>query len=133
MLAYQPEETVRKVAANLKRFTENTVTSLSQLRAHLELIRKQGYSITSGEWRPGVLGIATAIKSPSGQVVGAIGVAGPEERMRLANLEGTIAAVVEAGKRIENDLGFGQTVASEVPETSAKQRPAARRTTAAAA
>ena len=133
MLAYTPEETVRKVAANLKRFTEHTVASLSQLRAHLELIRKQGYSVTCGEWRPGVLGIATAIKSPSGQVVGAIGVAGPEERMRQSDLQRTIAAVIEAGLRIETDLGFGKTVASEVPEPSAKQRPRARRTTAAAA
>jgi len=133
MLAYEPEETVRKVAAGLKRFTEKTVTSLSRLRADLELIRKQGYSVTSGEWRPGVLGIATAIKSPSGQVVGAIGVAGPEERMRQADLAGTIAAVIEAGARVEADLGFGPIAASDVPEASAKQRPRARRTTAAAA
>jgi IclR family KDG regulon transcriptional repressor len=134
MLAYQSDETVRKVGANLKRFTENTVSLLSQLRAHLELIRKQGYSVTSGEWRPGVLGIATAIKSPSGQVVGAIGVAGPEERMRQADLERTIAAVIEAGSRIENDLGFGPTVSSEVSETSQRKklsRP--RRATAVAA
>jgi len=130
MLAYQPEETVRKVAANLKRFTENTVTSLSKLRADLELIRKQGYSVTCGEWRPGVLGIATAIKSPSGQLVGAIGVAGPEERMREADVARTIAAVTEAGRHIENDLGFGPTDVSEVPESSPKR---ARRTTAAAA
>lgn len=134
MLAYQPEETVRRVGANLKRFTENTVTSLAKLRADLELIRQQGYSVTSGEWRPGVLGIATAIRSPSGQVVGAIGVAGPEDRMRQADLQRTIAAVVAASSRIERDLGFGETGASDVAETSPKKRaPKQRRTTAAAA
>ncbi|MBL8908403.1 MAG: IclR family transcriptional regulator [Rhizobiales bacterium] len=134
MLAYQPEETVRKVAANLKRFTENTVTSLSQLRNHLELIRKQGYSVTTGEWRPGVLGLATAIKSPSGLVVGAIGVAGPEERMRQGDLAATIAAVVEAGRRIERDLGFGPTAASEEPAPVPQNRvPRVRKATAAAA
>lgn len=134
MLAYAPDETVRKVSANLKRFTEHTVTSLSKLRVDLDLIHKQGYSVTCGEWRAGVLGIATAIRSPSGNVVGAIGVAGPEERMRLDGIEATAAAVVEAGARIEKDLGFGPTVASEIPEPSAKRRaPRVRRTTAAAA
>ena len=134
MLAYQPEETVRKVAANLKRFTEHTVTSLSKLRADLEEIRKQGYSVTCGEWRPGVLGFATAIRSPSGNVVGAIGVAGPEERMRQGNVEATIAAVVEAGRRIERDLGFGPIDASKQREASARKRtPRLRRANAVAA
>ena len=134
MLAFAPDETVRKVGANLKRFTEHTVTSLSKLRVDLDLIRKQGYSVTCGEWRAGVLGIATAIRSPSGNVVGAIGVAGPEERMRQDGIEATAVAVVEAGARIEKDLGFGPTVASEILEPSAKRRtPRVRRTTAAAA
>ncbi len=134
MLAYAPEETVRKVGANLKRFTEHTVSSVSKLRADLELIRKQGYSLTCGEWRPGVLGIATAIRSPSGNVVGAIGVAGPEDRMRRADVDRTIAAVREAGASIEADLGFGPTAASERTEPAPKQRaPRTRRTTAAAA
>jgi DNA-binding IclR family transcriptional regulator len=107
MLAYQPEETIRRVGTNLKRYTANTVTSLSRLRADLELIREQGYSETRGEWRPGVLGYATAIKSPSGAAIGAIGVAGPEERMRRGDLQHAINAVREAGARIERDLGFG--------------------------
>lgn len=134
MLAYAPEEAVRKVAANLKRFTEHTVSSISKLRTDLDLIRKQGYSVTCGEWRAGVLGIATAIRSPSGYVVGAIGVAGPEDRMRLDGIDAIAAAVVEAGMRVEADLGFGPTAASEVAEPARKQpAPRARRTTAAAA
>jgi len=134
MLAYQPEETVRRVGAGLKRFTENTVTSLTRLRADLELIRQQGYSVTSGEWRPGVLGIATAIKSPAGQVVGAIGVAGPEDRMRRGDVQRTIATVVDAGARIEMALGFGPKIASETPKASRGKRASKlRRTTAAAA
>jgi len=134
MLAYQPEETVRRVGANLKRFTENTVPSLTRLRADLELIRQQGYSVTSGEWRPGVLGIATAIKSPAGQVVGAIGVAGPEDRMRRGDVQRTIATVMDAGARIEKALGFGPKVASEAPKAArGKRGPKPRRTTAAAA
>jgi IclR family transcriptional regulator, KDG regulon repressor len=134
MLAYQPEEIVHRVGSNLKRFTENTISSLTRLRADLELIRQQGYSITSGEWRAGVLGIATAIKSPSGRVVGAIGVAGPEDRMRRGDVQRTISAVVEAGSRIATDLGFGPTVVSDTSKASPRERVAKpRRTTAVAA
>lgn len=132
MLAYQPEETIRRVGANLKRHTENTVTSLSKLRADLDLIRKQGYSVTLGEWRPGVLGIATAIKSSAGQVVGAIGVAGPEDRMRRNDVQKTIAAVVEAGRKTETALGFGPTAASQPAEAPAAKRARPRRAPAAA-
>jgi len=117
MLAYQSDEIIRRVGNNLKRFTEKTVSSLTELRAHLDLIRRQSYSVTLGEWRPGVLGIATAIKSPSGQAVGAIGVAGPEDRMHRGDLQGIIAAVLNAGSRIEKELGFGPTVASADEET----------------
>ncbi|MEZ5803979.1 MAG: IclR family transcriptional regulator [Rhizobiaceae bacterium] len=117
MLAYLPEETIRRVSSNLKRFTDNTVRSAAQLRAQLELIRQRGYSETSGEYRAGVLGFSTAIRSPSGEVIGAIGVAGPEERMRQRDVNETIAAVLRAGRRVEADLGFGNAgpVADEGP------------------
>ncbi len=119
MLAYLPDETVRRVGSNPKRFTENTVRSLAQLRADLEQVRQRGYSETSGEYRAGVLGYSTAIRSPSGEVIGAIGVAGPEERMRARDLSATIEAVLNAGRRIEADLGF-RTL--EPPARSASSR-----------
>lgn len=115
MLAYLPDETVRRAAAKLERFTPNTVKSLAQLRGDLELIRQRGYSETSGEYRAGVLGYSTAIRSPSGEVIGAIGVAGPEERMRGRDLDDTIQAVLTAGNRIETDLGFHPPAEVEKP------------------
>ncbi len=123
MLAYLPEETVSRAAGSLKRYTDKTVRSLAQLRADLERIRQCGYSETAGEYRTGVLGYATAIRSPSGEVMGAIGVAGPEERMRARDLSATIGAVLTAGRRIEADLGF--RAAPEAPEiaTPARRKP----------
>ncbi|MBX3567048.1 MAG: IclR family transcriptional regulator [Rhizobiaceae bacterium] len=123
MLAYLPDETVRRAAGNLKRFTENTVRSLAELRADLELTRQRGYSETRGEYRAGVLGYSTAIRSPSGEVIGAIGVAGPEERMRARDLSTTIEAVLSAGRRIETDLGFHTPAAAE-EETPARRKAA---------
>lgn len=124
MLAYMPDQTINRVGSHLKRFTENTVTSLKELRSDLELIRQRGYSETAGEWRAGVLGYSTAIKSPSGQVIGAVGVAGPEERMRQSELTRFTGAVLTAGARIEADLGFSPNTATSQALTSAPKVPA---------
>lgn len=123
MLAYLPDETVRRAAGKLKRFTENTVRSLSQLRTDLERIRQLGYSETAGEYRAGVLGYSTAIRSPSGEVIGAIGVAGPEERMRARDLNGTIQAVLDAGRRIETNLGFHPATAQPEEKPPSRRKP----------
>jgi DNA-binding IclR family transcriptional regulator len=114
MLAHMPEETIRRIGSNLKRFTKNTVTSLSRLQSDLDRIRQQGYAVTCGEWRPGVLGIARAIRSPSGRVIGGIGVAGPEERMRKSKLNRYVDAVLDAVAHVETDLGFGATTATSL-------------------
>mgnify|MGYP001552447305 CR=1 FL=1 len=108
MLAYMPEETVRHVSRNLKRFTKNTIVSPAKLRADLEQTRAQGYSMTLGEWQAGVLGFAAAIKSDTGTVLGAIGVAGPKERMQESDLKQTIAAVKRAASRIEAELATAE-------------------------
>jgi DNA-binding IclR family transcriptional regulator len=119
MLASMPEDVIERVCSQLKRYTSNTVPTPRKLKADLELIREQGYAITSGEWRAGVLGIAAPVKSPSGVVVGGIGIAGPEERMRRANTERQIAAVTQAAERISKDLGFSRSAiaaSAEKPE-----------------
>lgn len=133
ILAYLPDETIRRVSSDLRPFTENTVRTPAQLRADLELIRQRGYSETRGEYRAGVLGFSAAIRSPSGQPLGAIGVAGPEERMRLRDVDATIQAVLTAARRIEADLGFGPIPAlDETPKIDAKPSPAKPRRKAAA-
>ncbi|MBL8583298.1 MAG: hypothetical protein JNL61_13880, partial [Rhizobiaceae bacterium] len=112
-----------RVSSDLKRFTENTVRTPAQLRADLALIRQRGYSETNGEYRAGVLGYSTAIRSPSGEVIGAIGVAGPEERMRARDVSKTIAAVLAAGRRIEADLGFGPQEPFAEEQAPAARKP----------
>lgn len=122
MLAHMPEETIRRVGSNLKRFTKNTVTSFSKLQADLARIRQQGYSVTCGEWRAGVLGFARAIRSPSGRVIGAIGVAGPEERMRRSKPSRYVDAVLEAVAAVEAALGFGVTTATSLSPITRKKK-----------
>jgi IclR family transcriptional regulator, KDG regulon repressor len=106
MLAYAPEDAVAAAGANMQRFTSHTVSSAAMLRRQLAAIREQGYSMTNGEWREGVLGFGRAILSPSARAIAAIGVAGPEERMRQGGVEKYVSALLAAGEAIESALGF---------------------------
>jgi IclR family KDG regulon transcriptional repressor len=126
MLAYMPEEIVRDVTRDMKRFTANTIVSAAKLKSDLELIRKQGYSKTEGEWQAGVLGFACAIRAPGGEVAGAIGVAGPEERMRKSDLDRTIKALRNAAARIEAELQ-ADAVVEETPKPARRKKATARR------
>lgn len=107
MLAYAPDEVVRAVGETIQRFTPQTVASTDALRRQLADIREQGYSETCGEWREGVLGFGRAIRTPSGRVVAAIGVAGPEERVRQNDVNKFISALIRTADSIQDALGFG--------------------------
>jgi DNA-binding IclR family transcriptional regulator len=102
----------------MKRFTKNTIVSPAKLKSDLEAIRKQGYSKTEGEWQAGVLGFATAIRAPGGEIAGAIGVAGPEDRMRKSDLDRTVKALRHAGERIEAELKASAAEGAKQDETA---------------
>ena len=128
MLARMPEEIVREVTRDMKRFTKNTIVSPAKLKSDLELIRSRGFSKTEGEWQSGVLGFAAVILAPSGEVAGALGVAGPEERMRKSDPEGMIKALRSAAGRIETELKASAALAEiedapqPVPPKKAKSK-----------
>ncbi|MCA3574116.1 MAG: hypothetical protein IOC86_09380, partial [Aestuariivirga sp.] len=131
MLAYAPEDTISAASANMQRFTRHTVSSAAMLRRQLATIREQGYSMTNGEWREGVLGFGRAILSPSERAIAAIGVAGPEERVRQGGVEKYVSALLAAGEAIETALGFrnapiGQEAAPagmpKAPQRQSKKR-----------
>ena len=132
ILAFLPSDVIERACRGLKRFTTNTIVDARKLKAELGRIRERGYSVTCGEWRPGVLGIAAPVKSPSGAVVAGLGIAGPEDRMREADLAVQTTAVLETAERIAHDLGLAEastkkseTKAAVVPPSDVK--PAMRR------
>jgi DNA-binding IclR family transcriptional regulator len=123
ILAFQPKEVIDRICRNLKRYTANTTIDARKLNAELARIRERGYAVTLGEWRSGVLGVAAPVKSASGVVVAGIGIAGPEERMRRADLERQAAAVLKAAEGISRDLGLREQPAdSVVPEIAKPPR-----------
>lgn len=108
LLAYQPEAEVRAWAATqtFKPLTPHTITSATRLLKELRLIRQRGYGIDEQERELGVRCVAAPIRNHEGEVVGAISVAGPTERLPRALVGSELAAAtIAAAQAISIDLG----------------------------
>ncbi|MDF2368473.1 IclR family transcriptional regulator, partial [Sneathiella sp.] len=80
-----------------KRYTETTLTGKSEIMAALKKIRREGIARTSDEQIQGSSGLAGPIYSSTGEVIAAILIAGPSERMR-ANASQNEQLVIQAAK-----------------------------------
>jgi DNA-binding IclR family transcriptional regulator len=90
----------------LKALTPDTITSSRKLMKGLRTIRERGYAIDEQEHEVGVRCVAAPIFSHSGQVVAAISVAGPAERMPRPLVGSAMAAaVVDVARAISSELG----------------------------
>ena len=106
ILAWLPEiELVRVISANgLRRYTENTITTLSGLIEELRLVRRRGYSVDDEELQSGVVCIGSALRDAGGAIVGSISTTGQAAKMtpkyRLHLSKAMNAAAVDFSKRL---------------------------------
>jgi DNA-binding IclR family transcriptional regulator len=82
LLAWQDPAEIKRVASQATRFTRSTNADFASIKAEEKRIRSQGYAINRGEWREGVWGIAAPVFGADGSVVAALGLSGPEQRIR---------------------------------------------------
>jgi len=109
LLAFAPEQDVEAWAAKQKftAITPRTITSAKRLLKDLRLVRERGYALDEEEREKGVCCIAAPVRNHNGEVVAAISVAGPSQRMPKELVGSTVAAaVVNAAAAISIDLGF---------------------------
>ena len=104
MLAFLDEAAFLSASHDLKRHTPLTTTTPEALRVALDEVRTQGYALTRGEWREGVVGVAAPIRTRSGAVMAGIGVAGPSERMTEEVLTHATDTVLATAQAITVDL-----------------------------
>ena len=83
LVAHQPEAEIRRwlQAHEMPRRTANTITDPDAFLAELEAIRQRGYGIDNGERNLSIRCIAVPIRNAAGNVIAALSVAGPTERM----------------------------------------------------
>ena len=109
LIAYLPEEEVMAIVKEkgLPKLCTNTITDVDALKIELAQIREQGYSDSLEETDPGAWGVATPIRDWKGQVVGAIGFAGPTLRYSKDNVKRYAALCREYADCISTALSVG--------------------------
>jgi DNA-binding IclR family transcriptional regulator len=108
-MAFRPESEVAAWAATEKfpALTPNTITTARRLLKELTIIRERGYGLDEEEREKGVSCVAAPIRNHTGDVVAAISVAGPVQRMPRPLAGSNVAsAVLMAASAISIDLGY---------------------------
>jgi IclR family transcriptional regulator, KDG regulon repressor len=109
LIAYLPEEEVMAIVKEkgMPKLCTNTIIDINDLRVELARIRQLGYADSLEETDPGAWGVATPIRDWTGQVVAAIGLAGPTLRYSVDNVKQYAALCREYADRISNALSTG--------------------------
>lgn len=89
----------------LEKITANTITDRSQLENQLQFFQKQGYSIDDEENEEGLYCLAAPIFDSRRQLLAAISVAGPKERM-IKQKETIITNLKNTAQLISNGMGY---------------------------
>jgi DNA-binding IclR family transcriptional regulator len=107
VLAYLEEDVrVDLVGAQPARLTGQTLVTATALDRELDGVRERGYAVEKEEAVLGEGGVAAPIFDRHSEAVGAIGVAGPRERILARGRERKLGtAVIEAARAISRDLG----------------------------
>lgn len=100
LLAYAPEERRAAYMARMpfKALTEATLTTAERLNENLQSVRQLGYCASFGELLKDTAAIAVPVFDPNDEIVGALMVAAPLERMR-ANFDQLLTALQSFGRR----------------------------------
>jgi DNA-binding IclR family transcriptional regulator len=109
LLAYMSLDEVLAWAntVTFPRLTAKTLTSVDELLNDLSAVRERGYSVDDQERQPGVSCIAAPIRNSRGEVIAAISVAGPNDRLP-AELVGSELArqVVATANAVSQRMGY---------------------------
>jgi IclR family KDG regulon transcriptional repressor len=100
------------VRAGLRPYTARTVTDPAELAKELQKVRAEGYAVDIEEYEEGLRCISGPIRDHAGQVVAAIGIAGPSHRVNDGNRARLVALVMEAATTVSRNLGY---VAAHTP------------------
>jgi len=90
----------------LKKITQNTITSMAELRRQLDAVRRDRIAFANGEFTSGITGMAVPIFSQTDEVIGSINVAMPSVRYN-SKVRDRVAQVLEkAALTIRQQLGI---------------------------
>ena len=105
LLAHLPERDLDRLLKGweLARVTPHTITDQRALRAELDAVRARGYAENRHESEVGVVSLAAPIRGSGGQVIAALSMAGPADRIdphRLAMAHAVMETAAVASRRL---------------------------------
>jgi DNA-binding IclR family transcriptional regulator len=107
LLAWRDEWREAVLTQPLEEFTDRTNRGPEALRRELARTRARGYAVEDREFEPDTRALAAPVFSHTGEVVAALGVVAPAERMEASHYSEIGVAVVARARALSNDLGYG--------------------------
>lgn len=111
VLAALPESLVEEIVGdNMNRYTQNTITTMNDLKKHLLVSRQEGIAIDDEEGFSGVKGIGAVFYNNEGAIAGAITVIGPSIRLTHEKIREFKPIVKECAESISAALGYNEKI-----------------------
>ena len=109
LMAYLPEAEIDAIIREkgLPKLCINTITDPARLKAEINQVRAQGYALSLEETDPGAWGAAAPIRDWRGEVVGALGIAGPTQRYDPTRLQDYALLCCQAADKVSALLRAG--------------------------
>lgn len=107
LLSGLDDDRFAEVLTRLPRYTPHTITAKSTLRAQVEKVRVDGYSVAVDELEVGLTAVASPIRSAHGDVVASMSISGPTFRLDTEVMPELIEQLVEAAQEVSHRLGWG--------------------------
>jgi IclR family KDG regulon transcriptional repressor len=106
LLAFGAEEDANRIIAlGLRAQTANTITDPAAFREELSAVKNRGYAVDFEESEIGVRCIAVPVFSGDSELVAAVGIAGPIQRLTKRTLMSHLPALNSAAESISIHLG----------------------------
>lgn len=105
-LAWDPTARKDAVSHGLARFTPGTVVDIDVLTEQLVQVRQAGYAASFEERDYGAASVSAPVFGLTGDLVAAIGVGAPTQRLTAANAPALAPVVIAAGQVASSRLGY---------------------------
>jgi IclR family KDG regulon transcriptional repressor len=100
-LAFLPPEVVEPIlSAPLTAYTEKTITSPAWFQEELEATRQRGYGLDDEEFEVGIRAISAPIRNVDGNVIAAMSMLGPSNRLTPERILEIAEALVETANAV---------------------------------
>lgn len=98
------EKVIAALPKRLESFTPKTITRRDALLEELRRVREQGYAVLDDELEEGLFVVACPVRDSAGQLLGALTVNGPTQRVKLDDLEPLVGKLQQAADKVAQAL-----------------------------